>query len=91
MSEDFPGSARLSHLRKGERAQISSLLAPQGAEQASTHERLQELGFLPGETLRVIATAIPAGDPIAVRIGNTTFALRRHEAEMICIERHIPA
>lgn len=91
MSDDFPGRVRLSHLRKGERAQISALLAPQGAEQAATHERLQELGFLPGEKLRVIATAIPAGDPIAVRIGNTTFALRRHEAEMICIERQMPA
>jgi len=37
--------------------------------------------------VRVVALSFPAGDPIAVRIGNTTFALRRHEAELIHIDR----
>jgi ferrous iron transport protein A len=45
--------------------------------------RLLEIGFLPGERVRVIARGFPAADPLAVRIGHTTFALRRHEAALI--------
>ena len=50
--------------------------------------RLLELGFVEGESLRVIATGFPGGEPIAVRIGNTTFALRRFEADHVLV---IPA
>ena len=77
----------LAQLVKGDCARISGLAAPASPEQAALRDRLEELGFLPGESLRVTATAFPSGDPIAVRIGNTTFALRRHEADMIYIER----
>lgn len=45
--------------------------------------RLLEIGFLPGERLRVVARSFPAGDPMAVRVGRTTFALRRREAALI--------
>ncbi len=45
--------------------------------------RLLEIGFLPGETVRVIAHGFPRHDPLAVRVGHTTFALRRHEAALI--------
>jgi ferrous iron transport protein A len=47
--------------------------------------RLLELGFVEGESLRVIARGFPAGEPIAVRIGNTTFALRRFEADHVLV------
>src|SRR5258706_16118575 len=47
--------------------------------------RLVELGFVEGESLRVIATGFPGGEPIAVRIGNTTFALRRFEADHVLV------
>lgn len=50
--------------------------------------RLLELGFAPGEKVRVVAEAFPRRDPIAVRLGNTTFALRRHEAAMIHVTPH---
>ena len=80
-------SATLADLVKGEQACIRLLAAPQGVEQSALRERLEELGFLPGEIVRVVALSFPAGDPIAVRIGNTTFALRRHEAELIHIDR----
>jgi ferrous iron transport protein A len=49
--------------------------------------RLLELGFAPGEQIRVVAESFPRRDPMAVRVGNTTFALRRHEAAMIQIRR----
>jgi ferrous iron transport protein A len=42
-----------------------------------------EIGFLPGESVRIVATGFPAGDPLAVRIGQATFALRRHEAALV--------
>jgi ferrous iron transport protein A len=47
--------------------------------------RLLELGFVEGEPLRVIAHGYPGGEPIAVRIGNTTFALRRFEADHVLV------
>jgi len=47
--------------------------------------RLQELGFVPGERLRVIAHGYPGREPIAVRIGSTTFALRRFEADHVLV------
>ena len=47
--------------------------------------RLLELGFVEGESLRVIAHGFPGGEPIAVRIGNTTFALRRFEADHVLV------
>ena len=49
--------------------------------------RLLEIGFLPGERVRVVARGFPAGDPMAVRVGNTTFALRAHEASLIRVSK----
>ena len=45
--------------------------------------RLMEIGFLPGEMVRIVATGFPGPDPLAVRVGQATFALRRHEAAMV--------
>ena len=47
--------------------------------------RLAEIGFLPGEAIRVLAR-VPGGGPIAVRIGSSTFALRPYEASCIRIQ-----
>lgn len=47
--------------------------------------RLMELGFVPGERLRVVAAGEPGREPLAVRLGHTTFALRRHEASFILV------
>jgi ferrous iron transport protein A len=45
--------------------------------------RLTEIGFVPGERVRVVAHGFPGCEPVAVRIGHTTFALRRHEAALV--------
>lgn len=45
--------------------------------------RLMEIGFIPGEPLQVLHKGFFGGEPIAVRIGQSTFALRRHEAALI--------
>ena len=62
-------------------------LRPAGAD-AQARElalRLLEIGFVEGEPVRVIAQGHPGREPIAVRIGGTTFALRRFEAEQVLV------
>jgi ferrous iron transport protein A len=44
---------------------------------------LEEIGFLPGERVCLMARAIPGGDPMVVRVGQSTFALRRAEAACV--------
>lgn len=48
-------------------------------------QRLVEIGFIPGEKVKVIAHGHPGREPLAVRIGGTTFALRRFEADYIYV------
>ncbi|HRH38667.1 MAG TPA: FeoA family protein [Flavobacteriales bacterium] len=45
--------------------------------------RLMEIGFVPGERVRVVSEGHPGREPLAVRVGRTTFALRRREAAFI--------
>lgn len=52
----------------------------------SIAHRLKELGFVPGELVRLITVAPFGGDPILVQIGFTRFALRKSEAKRILVE-----
>jgi ferrous iron transport protein A len=83
--ENFDNSdfQHLGMLRKGDCAIVSGLASSHDSKQLAVKNRLLELGFVPGEKIRVVAESFPHRDPIAVRLGNTTFALRRHEASMI--------
>jgi ferrous iron transport protein A len=45
-----------------------------------------ELGFVPGEKVRMLKRGMPGGDPLAIKVGNSTFALRRFEAALISIQ-----
>jgi ferrous iron transport protein A len=47
--------------------------------------RLMEIGFIPGEPLQVLHKGFWGGEPIAIRIGQSTFALRRFEAALITV------
>ncbi len=47
--------------------------------------RLAELGFFPGCRLRVIGVGFWGGDPLAVSVNGTKFALRRAEAAKILV------
>ena len=44
---------------------------------------LEEIGFTEGEECKVMQRAMPGGEPLAVRIGASTFALRAAEARCI--------
>ena len=46
--------------------------------------RLMELGFVPGERIRVLKRVL--GGPLAVKVGESTFALRRFEAALVSIK-----
>ncbi|WP_298924491.1 FeoA family protein [uncultured Ramlibacter sp.] len=56
---------------------------PQVPERA---RQLEEIGFFPGEQVMVMTRGFPGGDPLVVRIGMSTFALRGAEAACIQIE-----
>jgi ferrous iron transport protein A len=47
--------------------------------------RLIELGFVEGATVELLHQGFFGGDPIAVRIADTTIALRRREAMAILV------
>jgi len=47
---------------------------------------LAEIGFLPGERVAVTARSLWGGDPMVVRVGQSTFALRRAEAACVLVE-----
>ena len=48
--------------------------------------QLEEIGFLPGEPVSVLSRGVWGGEPLAVRVGLSTFALRRDEARCIEVE-----
>jgi ferrous iron transport protein A len=47
---------------------------------------LEEIGFIPGESVTLLARGVPGGDPLMVRVGSSTFALRRAEAACVLVE-----
>lgn len=49
-------------------------------------QRLEELGFVPGERLMLMRRGL-GGDPLAIRIGTSLFALRKVEASAIRVQR----
>ncbi len=54
-------------------------------EGSTLARRLLEVGFVPGERVEIIQEIRPGGDPIAVRIGSSMFALRRREAQAVYV------
>lgn len=82
ISSNAGRSLRLSELPLQTRAIVFAVSTPQDGQDEATLRRMAEIGFLPGEPIHVVAR-VPGGDPMAVRIGNSTFALRRREAELV--------
>jgi ferrous iron transport protein A len=84
---------RLTDLGVGTPARVVSVSTSDGAAPVELGRRLAELGFLPGEAVRIVAKGLMAKAPIAVRIGTGTFALRLFEAACVrvCPEQPQPA
>jgi ferrous iron transport protein A len=77
----------LAQLRKGEAAIVSGLVEVLGIDEAGAGaallSRLRDLGFIAGARCEVVARMWLGGDPMVVRIGGSTFALRRVEAAAV--------
>jgi ferrous iron transport protein A len=73
-------SLALTCLPKGATARVMQV-----THDGELAERLHDLGFIAGEAVRVVAHAL-GGDPIAVRVGHSTFALRRAEAAGVLVQ-----
>ena len=89
--EGRPPTTGLDRLPLNARAVVSGLLPAHDAQEHSVLLRLLEIGFMPGETVRVVARGGLGGDPMAVRVGQATFALRHKEAAMVQVQRELPA
>ena len=75
----------LAELPIGVTATISSVSQSDLEADRGLIQRLVEIGFVPGEKVKIIAHGHPGREPIAVRIGGTTFALRRFEADYVYV------
>jgi ferrous iron transport protein A len=86
------GGVRLADLATGTAARVVSVSAGEGGAPREMGRRLAELGFLPGEPVRIVARGLLAREPIAVRVGTGTFALRLFEAACVrvCPEQLLP-
>ena len=80
MADLPPPTRSLSCLRAGESAVVERIDADD-----SQSRRLLEIGFFPGALVEVVATMWPGNDPLAVRVGGATFALRRREADWVTV------
>jgi ferrous iron transport protein A len=82
----------LAELRRGEVAVVAGLAEHAGFDDgrgsgAVVLARLRDLGFVNGARCEVIAKMWPVGDPMVVRVGGSTFALRRTEAAAVKVTR----
>ena len=73
---------RLSEATLGQLVSVARVQAPAGAPEWAG--QLSDLGFVPGEPVRLMARGL-GGDPLVVRVGHSTYALRRAEAACVWI------
>lgn len=79
-----PALTTLDSLKAGQSATVVHL-APHAQQGGfDVQRRLMELGFVPGERIRVLKRVL--GGPLAVKVGQSTFALRRFEAALVSIQ-----
>ncbi len=76
----------LTELKPGQPATVDSVMSVSELSDSVALERLQELGFLPGEPISLLRRGPNGIEPIAVQIGETVFALRLSEARCIQVE-----
>lgn len=80
-TETRNSDATLDQASIGDALTVQQVQAPQAAPEWARW--LEEIGFIVGEQVMLMARALPGGDPMVVRIGQSTFALRRAEAACV--------
>jgi ferrous iron transport protein A len=81
----LPGFVSLAALAPGAKASVVSV-GSSTAPLSALERRLLEFGFVHGEQVEIVAEARPGRDPFVVRVGHTTLALRRREAQSVWVE-----
>jgi len=74
------GDLRLDELPDRVDARVIAIDPEAAGQPLDRTNQLSALGFLPGEPIVVLRRMWPGGDPLSVRVGLTTFALRKSEA-----------
>jgi ferrous iron transport protein A len=80
-----PTLTTLDSLKAGQSATVIHLAPAAQHGGADVARRLMELGFVPGERIRMLKRGFSKG-PLAVKVGQSTFALRRFEAALVSIQ-----
>lgn len=73
-------SINLRSMRVGEKGKIARIEA-----QGIINQRIRDMGLIPGASITVVGKA-PLKDPVALRLGGVTIALRNSEADHISVE-----
>lgn len=81
-------SKHLAELNRGQTAIVARVVDTTGVDTVA--QRLRELGFVPGEAVKLITHGPLGGDPLLVQVGFTRFALRVREAKRILISEPAP-
>jgi len=85
----------LDRMHVGESAFVADISAHDTVKHGSLSDisrRLKELGFVRGEEVTILHKGYFGGEPLAVRVGQSTFALRNFEAALIGVTKSgIPA
>jgi ferrous iron transport protein A len=76
----------LTDLANGQQGVIAGVRVVGELVDAATVQRLNELGFLPGEPVRLVQRGPGGREPIAVQVGDTLFALRWVEARCVDVQ-----
>ena len=71
----------LDLLPKHEKAWVKAVRSLES--QSGLARQLEDIGFVPGEQVQILSKAMIGGDPMVVRVGQSTFALRQAEAQLI--------
>ncbi len=85
-TQPSPNVVALDELEDARDALVVSVRSLDGALPPELLRRLNEIGFLPGERVRILARGVPGRTPLAVRVGTSTFALRRIEARCVQVQ-----
>ena len=74
----------LADISIGEKCVVRQLLASTSVPEWLT--QLEDIGFIAGEPVTLMARGAFGGDPLVVRIGLSTFALRKAEAACVLVD-----
>ena len=70
---------RLSEINPGKTVIVKKI------EDNDFYLKLMEMGFIPGETVKILQVA-PLGDPISVTVAGYNLSLRLNEADNVLVE-----